>query len=203
MNICVYGASSRAIDQKYIDAAEAVGREIALRGHTLVFGGGNSGVMGATARGADSVAGAHILGIAPTFFNVDGVLYPHCTEFISPEDMRTRKKLLEDRSDAFIIAPGGIGTYDEFFEILTLKQLGRHNKPIAILNVDGYYDPLLALLRHTVAGEFMNETSMMLFEVFEEADAMFAYLENYNEPLHEVSFFKKIGQSISENENDD
>lgn len=196
MNICVYGASSRAIDKKYTDAAFAIGKCLAERGHGLVFGGGNSGVMGASARGADSVEGAYILGIAPTFFNVDGVLYEHCTEFISPPDMRARKKLLEEKSDAFIIAPGGIGTYDEFFEILTLKQLGRHNKAIAILNVDGYYDPLLALLDHTVAGEFMNETSLMLFKVFTEIEPMIKYLETYEAPLHEVSFFKKIGESI-------
>ena len=198
MNICVYGASSRAIDKKYTDAAYEVGRILALRGHTLVFGGGNSGVMGASARGADSVEGTRILGIAPTFFNVDGVLYPHCTEFISPPDMRERKRLLAFRSDAFIVAPGGIGTYDEFFEILTLKQLGRHNKPIAVLNVNGYYDPLIALLRHTVEGEFMNETSMLLFKVFDTIEPMFGYLETYNEPLHELSFFKKIGESASE-----
>ena len=196
MNICVYGASSRAIDKKYTDAAFAIGKCLAERGHGLVFGGGNSGVMGASARGADSVEGAYILGIAPTFFNVDGVLYEHCTEFISPPDMRARKKLLEDKSDAFIIAPGGIGTYDEFFEILTLKQLGRHNKAIAILNVDGYYDPRMALLDHTVAGEFMNESSLMLFKVITEIEPMIKYLETYEAPLHEVSFFKKIGESI-------
>ena len=197
MNICVYGASSRAIDKKYTEAAFALGKALAERGHALVFGGGNSGVMGASARGADSVEGAKILGIAPTFFQVDGVLYEHCTEFISPPDMRERKKLLEERSDAFVIAPGGIGTYDEFFEILTLKQLGRHNKPIAILNVDGYYDPMLALLRHTVEGEFMNETSMELFAEFTEIAPLLTYLEEYDAPLHEVSFFKKIGESIT------
>ena len=200
MNICVYGASSRAIDKKYTDAAFAIGKCLAERGHGLVFGGGNSGVMGASARGADSVEGNYILGIAPTFFNVDGVLYEHCSEFISPPDMRARKKLLEEKSDAFIIAPGGIGTYDEFFEILTLKQLGRHNKAIAILNVDGYYDPLLALLDHTVAGEFMNETSLMLFKVFTEIEPMIKYLETYEAPLHEVSFFKKIGESMTQDD---
>ncbi|MBQ8716466.1 MAG: TIGR00730 family Rossman fold protein [Clostridia bacterium] len=200
MNICVYGASSRAIDKKYTDAAHALGRALALRGHGLVFGGGNSGVMGATARGADTVEGNYILGIAPTFFNVDGVLYEGCSEFISPENMRVRKRLLEEHADAFVIAPGGIGTYDEFFEILTLKQLGRHNKPIAILDVDGYYEPLLALLRHTVAGEFMNETTMQLFAVFTDVEELLDYLENYDEPMHELSFFKKIGDSITEDE---
>ena len=197
MNICVYGASSRAIDKKYTDAAFAIGKCLAERGHGLVFGGGNSGVMGASARGADSVEGAYILGIAPTFFNVDGVLYEHCTEFISPPDMRTRKRLLEERSDAFVIAPGGIGTYDEFFEILTLKQLSRHNKPIAILNVDGYYEPLLALLSHTAELAFMNEASLSLFRVFEDIPAMLDYFEAYDEPVHDVTFFKKIDDVVS------
>ena len=203
MNICVYGASSRTIDKKYTDAAEELGQALAMRGHALVFGGGNAGVMGASARGADAVEGATILGIAPTFFNVDGVLYPHCTEFISPPDMRARKKLLEDRSDAFVIAPGGIGTYDEFFEILTLKQLGRHAKPIAIFNVDGYYDLLLSLLQHTVDGNFMNATSLELFKVFDEIAPMLDYLENYEAPAHEASFFKNVDKGIlPETEND-
>ncbi len=201
MNICVYGASSRTIDKKYTDAAEALGRALALRGHALVFGGGNAGVMGASARGADSVEGAVILGIAPTFFNVDGVLYPHCTEFIAPPDMRTRKKLLEDKSDAFVVAPGGIGTYDEFFEILTLKQLGRHSKAIAILNVDGYYDVLLSLLQHTVDGSFMNAASLELFKVFDEIEPMLDYLESYEAPAHEASFFKNVDKGILSTEN--
>lgn len=202
MNICVYGASSCAIDKKYIDAAEALGREIALRGHGLVFGAGNSGVMGASARGADSVEGAKIIGIAPTFFNVDGVLYPHCTEFISPPDMRTRKRLLEEKSDAFVVAPGGIGTFDELFEILTLKQLCRHNKPIAILNVDGYYDPLIALLSHTAKEAFMNDTVFSLFAVFEDIPALFDYLENYSAPVHEVDFFKAIDNGAKDDKKD-
>lgn len=192
MNFCVYGASSNAIDQKFLDAAYSLGRAIASHGHGLVFGGGNSGVMGASARGADSVEGAYILGIAPTFFNVDGVLYPHCTEFIGPDNMRERKQLLEERSDGFVIAPGGIGTFDEFFEILTLKQLGRHKKPIAIFNVDGYFDPLLVLLRHTVANEFMNESTLSLFAVVSDTEALLDYMESYEAQERDVTFFKKI-----------
>ncbi len=203
MNFCVYGASSNAIDERFLDAAYDLGRAIAARGHGLVFGGGNAGVMGASARGADSVEGAHILGIAPTFFNVDGVLYPHCTEFIGPDNMRERKRLLEERSDGFVIAPGGIGTFDEFFEILTLKQLGRHKKPIVIFNVDGYFDPLLALMRHTAENEFMNESTMSLYAVFEDVGEMLDYLERYEAPHHEVSFFKKIEDVLIENDSND
>lgn len=203
MNFCVYGASSNAIDQKFLDAAYSLGRAIASRGHGLVFGGGNSGVMGASARGADSVEGAYILGIAPTFFNVDGVLYPNCTEFIGPDNMRERKRLLEERSDGFVIAPGGIGTFDEFFEILTLKQLGRHKKPIVIFNVDGYFDPLLTLMRHTAENEFMNESTMSLYAVFEDIGEMLDYMESYEAPDHEVSFFKKIEDVLVENDSND
>ena len=195
MNICVYGASSNAIDKSYIEAIEALGECIARHGHGLVFGGGNGGAMGAAARGADRVEGAHIIGVAPTFFPVDGVLYPHCTEFHYTETMRERKKLLEDMSDAFIIAPGGVGTFDELFEILTLKQLGRHNKPMVLFNVNGYYDPLIAMLEHAAEGKFLNETTIELVRVFDTLDGMMEYIEGYDEPMHLPSFFKKIEEA--------
>lgn len=191
MNICVYGASSNAIDRVYLEEVEKLGECMAKRGHGLVFGGGNSGCMGASARGVKR-GGGHILGIAPGFFQVDGVLYPHCDEFIKTETMRERKQLLEDRSDGFVIAPGGVGTYDEFFEILTLKQLGRHNKPIAILNVNGYYDIMLEFLRHTAQEDFMNDSTMTLYRVFTDAESAVRYIEDYDDPAREVSFFKKI-----------
>ena len=102
-------------------------------------------MMGAVARGMTEVGG-EILGVAPGFFNVDGILYEKCTEFIYTETMRQRKQIMEDRADAFVMTAGGIGTFEEFFEILTLKQLGRHNKPIAILNTNGYYDAMEQIL---------------------------------------------------------
>ena len=124
MNICVYGAASKNIDPKYTDAGYDLGLKLAKRGHGLVFGGGNGGMMGAVARGAHD-GGAHIIGIAPSFFNIDGVLYPHSDEIIYTETMRQRKQKMEDMSGAFIVTPGGIGTFEEFFEILTLKQLAQ------------------------------------------------------------------------------
>ena len=131
MKICVYGASSSTIDKSFIDAGEALGRAIAERGHAVVYGGGAEGMMGAAARGAKEKNG-EIVGIAPSFFKVDGSLFDGCTEFIYTDNMRQRKELLETRSDAFIVTPGGAGTYDEFFEIFTLRQLSRHTKAIAI-----------------------------------------------------------------------
>ena len=194
MNICVYGASSNAIDPKYIDSIEKLGEEMGKRGHGLVFGGGASGAMGAAARGCARGGSPMILGIAPSFFQVDGVLYEGCTEFIHTETMRERKQLLEDRSDGYIIAPGGVGTFDEFFEMLTLKQLGRHNKPMVIFNIDGYYDLMLAMLRQTAKEEFMNESTMDLYRVLEDPSEILDYIENYDEPMHEISFFKKINE---------
>ena len=132
MNICVYGASSNLIADIYISACEDLGRKIAKDGHTLIFGCGAAGFMGASARGAKE-AGGEIIGITPEFFNVDGMLYEDCDQVIRTETMRERKRILEEKSDAFIVAPGGIGTFDEFFEILTLKQLSRHTKAIVII----------------------------------------------------------------------
>ncbi len=191
MNVCVYGASSSAIDKVYIEAVEELGEVIAERGHAVVFGGGASGSMGAAARGARRRDGA-VIGIAPTFFNVDGVLFPDCTEFISPETMRERKKLLEEKSDGFVITPGGIGTYDEFFEILTLKQLGRHNKPIVIYNVDGYYNPMLAMLADAMEKSFVMESVGELYAVLTDAEAVVRYIEEYDDPQREVNFYKKV-----------
>ena len=116
MNICVYGAASDEIADIFKNAGEALGESLARRGHSLIFGGGASGMMGAVARGADR-AGGNIISVAPSFFDIDGILYPQCTEYIFTETMRERKQILEDRSDAFIVSPGGIGTFDEFFEI--------------------------------------------------------------------------------------
>ncbi len=194
MNICVYGASSDAIDKCYIEAGELLGEELAKRGHTLVFGGGAAGLMGAVARGATRKNG-RIIGIAPSFFDVDGVLFDKCTELIYTETMRERKQLLEEISDAFIMSPGGIGTYEEFFEVLTLKQLDRHNKPIAILNTDGYYTPMDNLLRETAKGGFMREESLKLYKIFENAEKVVDYIENYVPTEYDIEDMKHLGKA--------
>lgn len=191
MRICVFGAASNKISPRYVSAVESLGCTLAKRGHSLVFGGGNNGAMGAAARGV-ARGGGKILGIAPKFLNADGVLYNNCTEIIYTETMRERKKLLEDNADAYIITPGGMGTFDELFEILTLKQLGRENKPIAIYNVDGYYNPLIALIENAVKENFMTEESTSLYSVFDNADELFEYLENYSYEIKDVSCYKSV-----------
>ncbi|MBE6750134.1 MAG: TIGR00730 family Rossman fold protein [Ruminococcaceae bacterium] len=191
MNICVYGASSNEIDKSFIEKTEELGVAMAERGHGLVFGGGANGLMGAAARGVFSKKG-EIIGIAPSFFNVDGILFEHCSEFLYPETMRERKRIMEEKSDAFVITPGGIGTFDEFFEIFTLKQLGRHKKPIAIFNINGYYDSLLKMLSEAVSKGFMNQKSLDLVPVFENAAEMLEYFEGYKQADGEPEIFKEI-----------
>ena len=192
MNICLYGASSNTIDEKYIKQTEAFGEILAERGHTLVYGAGAGGLMGAAARGVQK-KGGKIIGVAPSFFNVDGILFEDCTEMIYTETMRERKGIMEQKADAFVMVPGGIGTFDEFFEILTLKQLGRHNKPIAIFNQNGYYDSITALLENAIKEGFMTEKNRELLGVFEKAEELLSYFENYkSEEVSKLSELKGI-----------
>ncbi len=178
MRICVYGAASPTIDPEYIRQTEIMGEEMAKRGHSLVFGGGASGLMGAAARGVKK-GGGKILGVIPKFFEQETVeaIYTGCDEMLKPDTMRERKQLMEDNADAFIITPGGIGTYEEFFEILTLKQLCRHNKPIAIFNIMGYYDSLNEVIQQAMQKNFIRENCNTLFKITDNPDELFAYIE--------------------------
>lgn len=191
MQICVYGASSNEIDPRYLEAGEALGREMAKRGHGLVFGGGASGMMGAVARGMTE-GGGFILGVAPSFFNVDGILYEHCTEFIYTDTMRQRKSIMEERADAFIMTPGGIGTFEEFYEILTLRQLGRHNKSIAILNTLDYYKPLMEMQERAMEQGFMKEACRSLCAWFDDPAKLLDYLEQDVAAPMDVRHLKNI-----------
>lgn len=185
MNICVYGAASNEIDKSYIEAGETLGREMGKRHHKLIFGGGNNGLMGAAARGVYE-HGGYIVGIAPNFFNVDGALFVHCDELIYTDTMRERKQLMEEKSDAFVVTPGGIGTFEEFFEILTLRSLDRHKKPVAILNTNGYYDALLQFLREGVKQNFLKAGNLDLFFVSDSATEILDYCENYTDSTDKI-----------------
>lgn len=178
MNICVYCASSEKIDKTYLAAGEELGETLAERGHTLIFGAGKFGVMGAAARGAKR-KGGNIIGIIPRFFDAVDVMFTDC-KIIKTDTMRERKHLMETNSDAFIMMPGGIGTFEEFFEILTLRQLDRHRKPIAVYNVNGYYDSMINMLENAVNEKFMSEKCMKLFFVSDNKDEIFDYLDNYS-----------------------
>lgn len=191
MKICVYGAASRLIDKSYIEVGEELGRRMAKRGHGLVFGGGNNGMMGAVARGVAEEKG-DILGIIPKFFEEAGaeISFEGCTEYIYTDTMGQRKELLEDKSNAFIIAPGGIGTFDEFFQALTLKQLGRHNKPMVVFNINGFYDELDRIMDKAIAQEFITHDCKELYKVCSDIDEMLDYIENYDQSEIDISKVK-------------
>lgn len=176
MNVCIYGSASDAIPSVYLERAESLGKELGKRNHTIIFGGGTRGIMGAVARGTTSQKGS-IIGIAPTFFDKPGILFPHCTDFIYTETMRERKQKMEDLSDAFIAFPGGFGTFDEFFEILTLKQLGKHTKPVILYNIDGYYDGILSQIETSVSEDFVSAQKLSILKVFTEEGPLLEYLE--------------------------
>ncbi len=176
MNICLFGAASALIDTDYMKAVEELGEMIAKKGHTMIYGAGATGLMGAAARGMSRVHGRQIIGIAPHFFDTEGILYKQCSEMIYTDTMRERKSLMEGKADAFIMVPGGIGTFEEFFEVLTLNQLGQMHKPIAVYNINGYFNDLYELLEHVVKMHFAEEDILQMFTLYENAEEMLSDL---------------------------
>lgn len=164
MNICIYGAASDSIHPSYKKEAWELGAEIGRAGFGIVFGAGATGLMGAAARGFRSASPkGELIGIAPRFFDRPGVLYEDCSRLIYTDTVRERKQLMEETSDIFLALPGGIGTFEEFFEILTLKQLGRHDKPVILYNMNGYYDHILSQLKRAVDEAFMYNLDLCNF----------------------------------------
>lgn len=161
-SICVYCGSSANVAQSYKDAAVHLGREAGERGVDIIYGGGRVGLMGLVADAAIA-AGGRVTGIIPSHILEMEVAHQMLTELIIVENMHQRKMMMFERSDAFVILPGGLGTLDEAFEILTWKQLGLHHKPIIVANIDGYWDGLLALVRHGVDEGFIRPQHARLF----------------------------------------
>ena len=188
MVICVFGSSGTEIDKNYIDQTELLGEKLAKRGHSLMFGGGKNGLMGAAARGFTKGKG-HITGVAPEFFKAGDVLYKECDEFVWPESMRDRKKYMEDNSDAFIITPGGIGTYEESLEVLTLKQLARLSKPIVVFNINGFFDKLLSVIDDNVKDGFVRAQTPELFKVTADIDEVINIVETDYYDINKIRFY--------------
>lgn len=176
LRVCVFGSASNDVDEKYLLAAEQLGEELARNGHEMIFGGGARGVMGAAARGAAKESG-RITGVAPRFFDTPGILYKDSGELILTQSMSERKDLMIDMSDAFITAPGGLGTLDELFEVLTLRQLGRHSKPVILLNTDGFFDSIINMLDELVKQNFMTAENRAMVVAAEDAKAAVALLK--------------------------
>lgn len=179
MKICIYGAASPIISDEYKKSAFKLGKMLAEKGHTLVFGGGKNGIMGECARAFTSVGG-EIIGIVPKFFRETyaETLYDKCSKVVWCDTMYERKQIMEELAEGFVIAPGGVGTYDEFFSVLTTKQLDRHRKPIAVFSPFGFYDGFTQVFDRAVREMFVPEGCMELFKRFEDAAALVEYIES-------------------------
>lgn len=155
-SICVYCGSRPGLNPAFAHAARSVGQWIGEYGGQLVYGGGRSGLMGVVADAA-LAAGARVVGVIPQSLVEREQAHRGCTELLVVETMHERKRLMAEHADAFIALPGGIGTMEEFFEIWTWRQLGYHNKPVGLLNIDGYYDGLNGFLQHALASGFLYD----------------------------------------------
>jgi uncharacterized protein (TIGR00730 family) len=175
-SVCVYCGSANRVAEQYKTMARDVGTALAVAHKQVVYGGGRVGLMGIVADAA-LAAGTQVIGIIPEHIQAREVQHTGLTELHVVADMHTRKRMMVDRSDAFVILPGGFGTLDEMFEIFTWKQLQLHKKPILIFNVDGYWNHLIALIKNIVISGFAQPNDLELFNVVNDIPTMMTALE--------------------------
>ena len=180
-SICVYCGSSDKMRAEYLQAARQMGDAIARRGYVLTYGAGCTGMMGAVADGALD-AGGEVIGVIPRIFNTPTLMHTGLSRLEIVDSMHTRKQRLADISDAFIALPGGYGTFEELFEILTWAQIGLHSKPVGILNVQHYYDPLLLAIEHAREEGFIYAEHISLFVSADQPDDLLTMLDRYQYP---------------------
>lgn len=176
-SLCVYCASRPGVDPAHLRLATEVGHWIGRHGGQLVYGGGNNGLMGAMAD-ATLAAGGRVVGVIPHALVEREWAKRDCTELHVVDNMHERKRMMAERADAFLALPGGIGTFEEFFEAWTWRQLGYHDKPVGLLDAGGYYRTLLAFLAESVGHGFMSEWQMSLITVGSDPADLLAQLVN-------------------------
>jgi uncharacterized protein (TIGR00730 family) len=178
MNVCVFASSSDAVDRAYRAAAADLGSRLGRAGHGFLFGGGGVGLMGEAARAAKA-AGARVTGVIVDFMNAEGVAFPGCDALHVTATMAERKALLEGMADAYVALPGGFGTLDELAQVITLAQLGLAEKPIALLNTTGFYDPLAGFFDRLFEQKFAKAASAGLYRIVGTPAEALAYLEGW------------------------
>jgi uncharacterized protein (TIGR00730 family) len=181
LRVCVFCASSEAVDRRYREVAADLGKGLAAAGWELIYGGGNLGLMGEVARAA-LASGARVTGIIPDRLADREVALDQVTELIRTDTLRERKALMDARSDAFVVLPGGIGTLEELVEILTLKQLGYHHRAVVVVDADGYWDPLLEQVRRMVDQRLAAPSLLSLWQVVPDVRSALAALAGYTPP---------------------
>ncbi len=189
MDICVYCSSSDAVTPAYLGAAGVLGRALGSRGHNLIYGGVAVGSMGAVARGTRETGG-RITGVMPEKLHRFGLFYDGIDERIITDTMRQRKEIMESRAEGFIALPGGLGTMEEIFEVMVLKQLGYHTKAVVFINLNGFYTDLMEFLEKLYREKFMKEGTRFQYAVVQKPEAAIDYLENYIPGETESKWFK-------------
>lgn len=174
-SVCVYCGSSNKIDETYKQVAIDVGKALAQHKLRLVYGGGHVGLMGLVADSALQ-SGGEVVGIIPEHIRAHEMQHLGLTELHVVDNMHTRKNMMVEKADAFVALPGGFGTLDELFEILTWKQLGLHTKPILIYNVNGFWDPLVDMINKIIEQNFAPKNNYLIFKTVSSVDEMFTAL---------------------------
>lgn len=179
--ICVYGAVNDKIDDKYKQAGIELGKKIVKENYGLVYSGMKGGISGAVAKGVASAGNMPIIGVMPEVFKKTKVneMFEGCTEKVFTDSISKRKDVMKEKSDAIIVAPGGVGTLDELFDAICTKRWGLMDKPIVIYNIDNYYKNLIEMLDYTIETNFGKENYRETYKIFDDIDAMFNYISNY------------------------
>ncbi len=192
-SVCVYCGSSAGHKPEYSHAADRLGALMASHPVRLVYGGGSVGLMGVVAR-AVLREGGKVTGVIPRFLADREIMLKEAHDLITTDDMHQRKRMMFDRSDAFVALPGGIGTLEEVIEMLTWAQLGRHTKPVLLANLDGFWDPLLALLDHMADQDFVSRQFIDRILRVDDVEAILPALEHAARPLSET----ELGQTVDQ-----
>ena len=187
-NICVYCASSSAIENEYFLVAANMGRLIAQHSDALVYGGGNIGMMGAMARSVHAHKG-RVIGVIPKALADKEIAYHESDELIITETMRERKAVMDRRADAFVALPGGFGTLEELLEILTLRHLRYHEKPIVLVNTNGFYDRLLSVFDQLVDRKFAKPLHRQAYHVTDSPEGVYEHLRDYKPVIPPTKWF--------------
>ncbi len=180
-SIAVYCGSSDKISEKYLNDAKNIGRIIAQKGIRLVYGAGSTGMMGAVANAALEMGG-EVFGVIPKIFDSPHLAHSGLTRYEVVPDMHTRKAMMAENADGFIALPGGFGTFEEFFEVLTWSQIGIHEKPIGLLNTEGYYDTLLKFFNEVKEKGFTYKEHNQLFQFDSDPEKLVEQMETYSPP---------------------
>jgi len=192
--VAVYLSSTSDLDAKYVEAACQLGTALARERWALVYGGNNIGLM-RTLADATRDAGGKVIGVTPRIMVDQNIHDTRCDELVVTESMRQRKQIMEDRADGFVAMPGGLGTLEELFEIIVGKQLNYHHKPIVILNIAGYYDPMIRMLEHGIEGRFIRPRARTLWHVSTQVAEAIEYLRAYTSPAAQQNWREAVAEA--------